>query len=906
MDKNIFQIIPTKIKTYDPVNNRNITTDDKLFIESKDDYLYKNFTFYSDLVGHTFNHMNPDYCYFLRDTSMDKDNSLKSCAVVNNGLQQNVNCNERFLVFPRMNISIPRRKSKDQISSLNITNGHMLYGSYPQTLGSQELNNELEENYNNGNFKNGLTPTNLAYTIFKSTSLSDVKNITLKHLPEFSYNGKKYVRMSGGSSPIWFKVEPIEWEILNYNKLPGSLNPNNKGFLFNFEKNIELECVKGILSNIPFHFILDKISMPYENSPINQTNNKNYIWQNSTIRCFLNGLKDDDQDFTKCNFMNEAFEKQQLIKDIYETNEQIISSEAFDGCTFIKEIIIKDNPNLEIEKDAFYSLNLSYIARRKNDNAIVLFNDSKLNEIKDSDDYYNIAKLDDIPKRLHGISLSNIIPMTRDKNFSNFINKLNKDNMELDYRVAQKLMILPLDKNNEDSLIDYDKFYNFKYFVNEITPIAKDKNSYYSEIIEIAYLLGCFSPMEIQEPNIKSKIFLAQKATSLLAKFLKDNEISTSFYKNYDISITDYDVRPNKDFTNFLSIKDNGKYSNLELMLELNQNNFDENLFEQTVKNFNMIKSMRKAVNSKGMPYTKPWRDCIIESYLGTKFENINPENKDMALTYFEKGVSNETFEKAEKIRRDAMDNNIPSHLLNVALKEDTILDQIKKLKEESKNALQEGKKELSNKFDELIKDTYDKKFTYEMLDKYDPINAIIGVYCSCCATIDSDYYGRDIATATMNSECVQNIVIRDENGEIAAKGAMYVDYKRRYAVINDFELNEKYKKHEYEIGYYDVDGSSKDEMERYKIFKAFIRAVNDFVKEYDIENPNYKLTQVNVGMGFNRLKAQCNRLKKSDKLFVPGIYGFNDADKEQRVIYLKDDNKVLKNNNPKDDSYGK
>jgi hypothetical protein len=317
----------------------------------------------------------------------------------------------------------------------------------------------------------------------------------------------------------------------------------------------------------------------------------------------------------------------------------------------------------------------------------------------------------------------------------------------------------------------------------------------------------------------------------------------------------------------------------------------DTSLFEETVGNFATIKSMRKSINDKGMPYNKPWKKCIMECFAPFKYLNVTDENKDMAFMFFEKGISQETFDRVNALLHQSKENNMPHNILNIPLKEENLLSQIRKLKEENKQALSDGRKILSQKFNDLIADTYAKQFTYELLDKYDPINAIIGAYCSCCATMDSDYYGESIAKATITQKDVQNIVVRDENNEIVAKGAMYVNSEKGYALINDFELNEKYKKHEFSIGLYNIDKLSNEEQERENIFGAFMRAVTDFVKEYDIEHPENPLKQVNVGMGYNRLKAQCNRLDLSHKLHAPENYEFKDTEMEQRILYKRPDN---------------
>ena len=71
-------------------------------------------------------------------------------------------------------------------------------------------------------------------------------------------------------------------------------------------------------------------------------------------------------------------------------------------------------------------------------------------------------------------------------------------------------------------------------------------------------------------------------------------------------------------------------------------------------------------------------------------------------------------------------------------------------------------------------------------------------------------------------------------------------------------------------------------------IFKAFQRGIRAFIDEYDRQNPKNPLTQINIGMGYNRLKEQVERFKKAtSNLTVPSSYNFQDA-KEQYILYQR------------------
>lgn len=123
--------------------------------------------------------------------------------------------------------------------------------------------------------------------------------------------------------------------------------------------------------------------------------------------------------------------------------------------------------------------------------------------------------------------------------------------------------------------------------------------------------------------------------------------------------------------------------------------------------------------------------------------------------------------------------------------------------------------------------------------------------------------------------------------------------------MFNDFELNQKYREHEkYGNGYggrYAGDDKKEGELseaernqkkERDLIFAAFQRGITAFVEEYDKQHPDKPLQQINVGMGYNRLKrnVEASPWGKATKLLTaPSEYSFNDAIKEQYILYKRE-----------------
>ena len=343
------------------------------------------------------------------------------------------------------------------------------------------------------------------------------------------------------------------------------------------------------------------------------------------------------------------------------------------------------------------------------------------------------------------------------------------------------------------------------------------------------------------------------------------------------------DTEPNQEFLKFISIQvSENKFTNLEKILNLEEKY--PGMFMKVMVNFDHAKSYRKSLNEKGMPIKVPLEDGLKKFYENNEYIGVTEENADIEEVFKNKGISQEVFNKASELRQKSKDVNVPEHILEKPIREETILESIEKIKKQTKEELTNGK--------QMIEELYDKQFTYEWLSKNDPHNSIMGLFCSCCGTITSETYGKDIARSSIIAPDVQNLIVRNSKGDIISKGTMYLNKDRGYAVINDFEINEMYKHHENENaeGRYDVDEESPEEQDREKIFKAFKRGLRAFIEEYDRQNPNKPLQQINIGMGYNRLKKQVERFKKAtSKLTVPSEYNFKDAmENEQYILYKK------------------
>lgn len=444
---------------------------------------------------------------------------------------------------------------------------------------------------------------------------------------------------------------------------------------------------------------------------------------------------------------------------------------------------------------------------------------------------------------------------------------------------------------------------DFRFFRNEIPDINDRLLDFPEEerldFFKFATALGCFSTQKMLDKKGKeTEVILAQKATSALTMLLKTEKMKLGKYHGLFDSMP-LGVEPNQEFLKFIAKeeiirkKDEAgrtkekeiKHENLEMIMGLERNY--PGMFIKVMTNFKEAKSYRDCLDENGKPIKISWEEAFKKFYLSNKYIGVTKENADIAELFGGKGLSQEIFDKATSLRQKAKVKGIPEHILEKPIKEETILESIERIKSQTEAELGNGK--------QMIEELYEKQFTYEWLSKNDPHNSIMGLFCSCCGTITSSFYGKDIAKASVRAPDVQNLVVRNSNGEIISKGTMYVNKDSGYGIINDFELNQNYRHHESSAGRYNVDKTSREEQEREMIFKAFQRGLKAFVEEYDKENPDKPMKQINIGMGYNRLKRQVEQFKKAtSNLTVPSEYKFQDAmNHEQYILYERKQKQV-------------
>lgn len=203
-----------------------------------------------------------------------------------------------------------------KISNCNDKFHFMELGEFPDQYVGAKLNDHLEQAFE----KRAIVPTGKTYT-----GCFEKKNTKPNYYNEYELDGKKYVRINKGyhNNGYWVEVKPIMWEIKNWEELPQSINPNGTGST----KGIILRTLNAVMAGIPFY--------------PNQQDQNITLWQNSTIRGFLNGYNVNNLiengnvkypapnggDFKKYNFINQAFSKEieiisQIDKNALQNNQK--------------------------------------------------------------------------------------------------------------------------------------------------------------------------------------------------------------------------------------------------------------------------------------------------------------------------------------------------------------------------------------------------------------------------------------------------------------------------------------------------------------------------------------------------------------------------------------------------------
>lgn len=285
-------IIPVELDNTDEnqkMGNRSFKTKDYVFLDSDDDIIDLNSkerqttaTDYAVMNGALLRNKDTSFTwYWLRsayskssvhDVDNDGDRSYLYA-------YETDGCARPALHLNLSSIISARSASRDFGKIGVLGDKHTIeLGEYPKSHAKNE--DELEKIFKNGS----LTKTGKKYTGYRKDDGSFAQN------EEFEYKGKRYVRVvckkydddshfsDGKNEPetgkvSWALVEPIVWNVRNWDDLPREINPKGTGKA----KYIDVQTEEGILSGLPFY------------PEYGDEKGPDTMWQNSPIRAFLNG-----------------------------------------------------------------------------------------------------------------------------------------------------------------------------------------------------------------------------------------------------------------------------------------------------------------------------------------------------------------------------------------------------------------------------------------------------------------------------------------------------------------------------------------------------------------------------------------------------------------------------------------
>ena len=387
----------------------------------------------------------------------------------------------------------------------------------------------LENLYNHGEGKEGLKATGRWYS--SNGNRDSETGYQGKHSPEFEYNGVRFVRTmtdpttnpnqyTEGSIELkqgrvrWQRVDPVSFIILNWDSLPKDINPDG----FGTQDYFKLISEDILISNMPFY---------------PKTSDKNSeLWQNSTIRGFLNGIDvrnitengnpeygaSNGGDFRgECNFLNETFNlsREPMIEYTIPESEEAIPEDAFNGCITLEKLNLHNGIE-SIGKRAFDGIDFRYAY--KTPTGEIIFSKELLKDIGESTKVIEIEKL---RKALPGLDYNIFLKDNQMSDIIKLSETLNKYHFSIPYIYGAKLL--------ENGLANaFCEKSVFKFFKKENPNITEILSEYPEEerldFFKFATALGCFSKEKMLDENgNETQTMVAQKASSALASMLKKN-----------------------------------------------------------------------------------------------------------------------------------------------------------------------------------------------------------------------------------------------------------------------------------------------------------------------------------------------------------------------------------------------
>jgi len=461
---------------------------------------------------------------------------------------------------------------------------------------------------------------------------------------------------------------------------------------------------------------------------------------------------------------------------------------------------------------------------------------------------------------------------------------------------------------NEEEFANYDKAATLKHFDKFLKWMEKkDLTGYYDELetnglLTFAYNIGCMSGDDKR----------SQRACNWLQERIENFEMMPEHFSKYFLN---WNLKgENVEFSEFLF----GRST------ERNTTNFDEILQEENYGDFltgiyeeytnpsyegergrfrDKEGRLRFRINNIG--YNQAGMEKINNyEYIPTpgvfkryfklsRFNGVNTEEDKRISDELSKhtGLQQKHFDRAKSIMKEFHDKNIPTNIVGKHLNEN-IEEKIKKYKKQINNSEEECLSIAQNILNDLS-NTINQDFSYDWLEKNDPMNFCLGSYCNCCTNLSGMGYG--IMRSVFVDPNVQNLVVKDKTGKPVMKSTLYVNREKGYGVFNTVEIS-----------------NYKTDEEKQKIYEKYMEGIREFAKEYNKENPDNHLKKISVGIHLNELDKEirkninCSDILTFDDQILKGLdfgkYGIEkqiyqgDWKQEGQFVLWREDNSGERN----------
>lgn len=411
---------------------------------------------------------------------------------------------------------------------------------------------------------------------------------------------------------------------------------------------------------------------------------------------------------------------------------------------------------------------------------------------------------------------------------------LLKDQTNPLFAMLYNYLLPQLDNAQANEFVNHHNFRFLKQYYNPNLISENEPNNIEdldvdetAKFFRALYNLGAFTvPFE---ENGKTFNY-AQKVNEFLLQKFHNQELKPETLGDY---FKDTQTKPfNKEFTDFYLA------------------NFDKFLDQEMIKYgftarcFNEYEIVQKTNTSHrgSQRQLKPTIEKFVDYFNENKFVGITKETKPLSDVISPYCSNQENFDDAVKIFKEIKENNVPSNILGFHLTEKNAFEHI----DEYSKKIHELKRKILGNFAEIAT----QEFSYDWLEKNDPQNLILGNLCNCCAHLDGVGFG--IMRASIIHPSIQNLVIRNNQNEIIAKSTLFVNEKEGYGVCNNVEVN-----------------NSVDERYLPSIYQKYMMGIEAFAKAYNKTHKNNPLKIINVGMNFNDLSEDIEKLNDESPIIL-------------------------------------